>query len=217
MAEAGGATEAQIRRAGRWNAEKMEGCYLTTLPKKAIRALAGFNAGGGGFYLRRDMLMPPAALVNKVFEQAERWEAAFLPKDIEQDIAGQGFLRLLKELRVVLLQDAVVMRDDHFPNHCLWGHPLFACSEFETFSAEVRGEMEHGTDPALASVRSVIPVLTNVVETGFMNLSDRIEHVEISVTTVKDQFLSFLKNGMRLVVASDDHEAPKQPIAASCY
>lgn len=39
LAEAAEASEAQIQRAGRWNGEEMEGCYLTKLPKNAMREL----------------------------------------------------------------------------------------------------------------------------------------------------------------------------------
>ncbi|POM58626.1 LOW QUALITY PROTEIN: Short-chain dehydrogenase [Phytophthora palmivora] len=52
LAETYGATEEQIRRLGRWNAVCMEGCYLTALPKKAMRALAEFPTTGGSYWLR---------------------------------------------------------------------------------------------------------------------------------------------------------------------
>lgn len=42
MAELAGATDSQIRRLGRWNASAMEGCYLSALPREAMRSLAGF-------------------------------------------------------------------------------------------------------------------------------------------------------------------------------
>ncbi|KAL3690979.1 hypothetical protein R1sor_004630 [Riccia sorocarpa] len=43
MAELGGASESQIRRLGRWNNQAMENCYLTSLPREALRTLAGFS------------------------------------------------------------------------------------------------------------------------------------------------------------------------------
>lgn len=52
-AEAAGASEAQIRRQGRWNTDKMTGCYLTTLPRKAMRCLSGFDVRGGGFWIQQ--------------------------------------------------------------------------------------------------------------------------------------------------------------------
>ena len=41
MAELKGVSEAQIRRAGRWNQEQMVGCYLISLPRKFMRVIAG--------------------------------------------------------------------------------------------------------------------------------------------------------------------------------
>jgi hypothetical protein len=43
MADLGGASESQIRRLGRWNNQAMEKCYLTSLPREAMRTLAGFE------------------------------------------------------------------------------------------------------------------------------------------------------------------------------
>lgn len=40
------------------------------------------------------------------------------------DLAAQGFLRLLQQLRVMLLQDSVIMRRK-FPAHPLWSDPVF--------------------------------------------------------------------------------------------
>ena len=53
MAELGGASEAQIRRLGRWNNQAMENCYLTCLPREAMRTLAGFSPHAGDFFLKR--------------------------------------------------------------------------------------------------------------------------------------------------------------------
>jgi len=43
MAERAGASESHLRRLGRWNVGAMEGCYLTALPRDAMRSLAGFS------------------------------------------------------------------------------------------------------------------------------------------------------------------------------
>ncbi|KAF4146555.1 putative centromere DNA-binding protein complex CBF3 subunit domain-containing protein, partial [Phytophthora infestans] len=58
IAEANGAFEASIRRGRRWNNEKMEGCYLTTLPRVVVRGLAGFNANGEFFLPRAESSIP---------------------------------------------------------------------------------------------------------------------------------------------------------------
>ncbi|KAF4129763.1 putative centromere DNA-binding protein complex CBF3 subunit domain-containing protein, partial [Phytophthora infestans] len=53
IAKANGASEARIRRGGRWSNEKIKGCFMTTLPREVDRALAGFIANGGEFFLPR--------------------------------------------------------------------------------------------------------------------------------------------------------------------
>ncbi|OWY97418.1 hypothetical protein PHMEG_00032054 [Phytophthora megakarya] len=51
MADLGGASESQIRRLGRWNNnQSMEKCYLTSLPREAMRTLAGFEPNRGSFF-----------------------------------------------------------------------------------------------------------------------------------------------------------------------
>lgn len=41
-AELNGVNEGQIRRAGRWNHNALTNCYLTHLPRKFMRSMAGF-------------------------------------------------------------------------------------------------------------------------------------------------------------------------------
>jgi hypothetical protein len=65
MADLQGASKESIRRAGRWNTEAMESCYLTTLPIETIRAHAGFNPKGADFFLPG--VQAPEALKKKVF------------------------------------------------------------------------------------------------------------------------------------------------------
>jgi hypothetical protein len=40
------------------------------------------------------------------------------------DLAAQGFLRLLRQFRIVLLQNSVIMRQE-FPDHPLWTDSVF--------------------------------------------------------------------------------------------
>ncbi|ETK91048.1 hypothetical protein F441_23107 [Phytophthora nicotianae CJ01A1] len=67
MAELAGASESQIRRLGRWNAGAMEDCYLTALPREAMRSLAGFSSDRHSFFLERAALTPPDSLQRRVF------------------------------------------------------------------------------------------------------------------------------------------------------
>ena len=104
MADIGGANEANIMRAGRWGSNtSMDSCYLTTLPRAVIRVLAGYPVEGRCFWLARGVLDPPQSLQVQVFPLVEEGLAE-IEEDGNQDLAGMGFLKLLKELRVVLLK-----------------------------------------------------------------------------------------------------------------
>ncbi|SAM00745.1 hypothetical protein [Absidia glauca] len=57
----------QIRRQGRWNNTTMNGAYLTNLPRKLVRSLAGFPTYGRSFHLACAALHPPTSLCKKLF------------------------------------------------------------------------------------------------------------------------------------------------------
>ncbi|POM71737.1 Hypothetical protein PHPALM_11653 [Phytophthora palmivora] len=108
MAELAGATDSQIRRLGRWNASAMEGCYLTALPREAMRSLAGFPPDRRTFCLDRASLSLPENLQREIF--VENYMSAYMQQSAPH-IATGGFLNLLLYLRTVILQDAVLLRD----------------------------------------------------------------------------------------------------------
>jgi hypothetical protein len=58
IAELKGIKEEQIRLAGRWNQEQMIGCYLNSLPREFIRAMAGHPSQAGCFEIRRAGVTP---------------------------------------------------------------------------------------------------------------------------------------------------------------
>jgi hypothetical protein len=73
MAEFLGADDNQIRRQGRWNNQAMENCYLTTIPREAVRGLAGFDPKRPSFSLARSSLMPSDRLLSMVFPWIDDW------------------------------------------------------------------------------------------------------------------------------------------------
>jgi hypothetical protein len=92
MAEVAGATEAQIRRLGRWNNNTMEGCYLTALPREAMRGLAGFSPGSSSFFLSRATMQPSDILQKRVFPEVDHWlEAQETGVGCEPNIAAGEF------------------------------------------------------------------------------------------------------------------------------
>jgi hypothetical protein len=106
--------------------------------------MAGFSPSiQGNFYLPRAKTLPPPALEQAVWPFVDEWLAWFdasanggadddghvkNEKSEDEadrlDLAAQGFLRLLKQLRIILLQDSVIMRRE-FPTHLIWTDPVF--------------------------------------------------------------------------------------------
>lgn len=76
MADLGGASEADINRAGRWDSSAMTKYYLTTLPRMTMRVLAGFAPNPGTFWLARDVA-PPEDLEKRIFSDVEIWYVLF--------------------------------------------------------------------------------------------------------------------------------------------
>jgi hypothetical protein len=70
--------EGQIRRAGRWNSDALTNCYLTHLPRKFMRSMAGFSPSTqGNFYLPRAKTLPPQPLDQAVWPFVDEWLAWF--------------------------------------------------------------------------------------------------------------------------------------------
>ncbi|SAM02175.1 hypothetical protein [Absidia glauca] len=57
----------QIRRRGRWNNTTINGAYLTNIPRKLVRSMAGFPTWVRFFCLAHAALNPPTSLCKKLF------------------------------------------------------------------------------------------------------------------------------------------------------
>src|SRR5436190_17864316 len=110
----------QIKRAGGWDNSPMAVAYLTRLPVKFLRKVAGFSKDEGGYFVPRAEHQPPMSLRREIWPWIEPWlervkaradgkgwKAGGLQQD---DGAADGFLKLLKLLRDVLLQDLAVLQ-----------------------------------------------------------------------------------------------------------
>src|SRR2546429_7538194 len=92
----------------------MTGVYLSYLPRGFIRAIAGFPQEGKAYFLPRAQEMPEEALCTQIWPETDVWlqcMEAYHPdrtdnEVVRLDLAGSGFLRLLRTLRVILLQDS---------------------------------------------------------------------------------------------------------------
>jgi hypothetical protein len=184
MADLAGASEAQIRRLGRWNNEVTEKCYLTSLPREAMRTLAGFEPAKGSYFLARAHADPPLGLQEKVFPQIQGWQTSLNAGECEQTIAAGGFLELLQYLRVVLLQDAVFMID-WMPSHPMWQHPLFCSSEFQQYRQESKRVVSEMDDPSEQQLQKAMPILQAKVDGVHHDLKASILEMNSSLQTIQ--------------------------------
>lgn len=183
-AEDNGTPESQIRRAGHWNNDVMSTTYLSNFPREFVRGQAGFPpVQPGNYYLPRAKVQPPASLLSAVWPWVDAWQAWFhanlhnLSMDDDpalasyvrslnlgasdsvhdkKDLAAQGFLRLLVELRTIFLQDSVLFQRE-FPTHPMWNDQLFVREDYRTFAAQVQRSKEEIETPIELRVRQVLP------------------------------------------------------------
>lgn len=140
IAELHGATTDDIARMGRWDAGSMENCYLTHLPRDAVRVCNGFSRGLGNFWLPRAGVEPRDELQAMIFPEIEGWEARLNdPEDpaFNSSQSAFKFLSLLKKMRKIILQDAVFMMLED-PHNVLFSHPIFKNDMFLAFFVELR-------------------------------------------------------------------------------
>ncbi|KAF1334759.1 Short-chain dehydrogenase, partial [Globisporangium splendens] len=213
LAELHGADENQIRRAGRWNSEKMEGCYLTTLPRKAMRALAGFPTKGGSYWLPRAKITPSEALRSMVYLDLENAESQ-LKNHPTKEIAGGAFVKMLQDLRVVFLQDSVILRR-LYPSLRIWEDKLFSSAEYLAFEAQLIAALPSLEPPENNSFRTVAPQIARKMSDGFDSIHGKLDGMVAQLNELRKS-TSFLQN-KRLVlsIAADDMEAQSTPTTST--
>ena len=83
---------------------------------EAVRVLAGAPLEPKRYYLARGRLEPPEELQTLIFplleNSLEQMNSSIQEAGRDSEIAGKSFMKLLKHLRVVILQDAVFLSDE---------------------------------------------------------------------------------------------------------
>ncbi|RKK35078.1 hypothetical protein BFJ69_g18685, partial [Fusarium oxysporum] len=120
-------------RAGRWNQSVLCQAYFTHLPRQFMRIIAGFSASPGDYFLAHAAHEPPYVLQKQLWPWIEEWEPRFEARarrqgwaegGLDDDLAADGFLKLMRRLRIVLLQDLAVLQP-RYPSL-----PFFAYAPF---------------------------------------------------------------------------------------
>ena len=147
--------------------------YMTGLPFGLMRLLAGFQCDPSTYFLRRDSYEPPALLLQQIWPWIEAWDAHFHTRHSaekvtweqgrldDDDFGGKSFLRLLKHLRRVLLQDLAILQPK-FLKMRLFSHRLFETPEWAEFVATIQAaEAAHIEEPWSVLLSHALPEISN--------------------------------------------------------
>ena len=119
------------------------------LPRQTMRSLAGYASDSNDkVSIARDVPVPDV-LLNAVFPLASS-RLKELENEEDGNLAAVGFLTLLTELRSVLIQDAVLLRQ-RYPQHVVFDHPIFQSNTFNRFAETMLASMAPAATP-LASM-----------------------------------------------------------------
>ncbi|KAE8240360.1 hypothetical protein A4X13_0g7841 [Tilletia indica] len=163
FASAAGCSEDSIRKHGRWCGDRLMERYLTSVAITPVRALGGFSIQGGDHWLARSLREPSSDLSGAIFPWVEEAEATLENKSgSDRDEAGIEFLKLLKFLRRVLLQDAVSLKA-LFPTLPLWQHKPFNTTTFAEFASELQNAINTTPCPLDAQLSSIVPTISHAL------------------------------------------------------
>jgi hypothetical protein len=172
-AETHGTSLAQISQAGRWNQSVLCQAYLTHLPRQFMRVVAGFSGTPGDYFLARAVVDPPTTLQQQLWPWIEEWERRFEARARrlvweqggldEDDLAGDGFIKLLRHLRIVLLQDLAVLQP-RFPSLPFFSYAPFKGHEWEEFARAAQVSATDATEPPSLLLQRALPELCGLIE-----------------------------------------------------
>jgi hypothetical protein len=205
-AELKGISEAQIRRAGRWNQEQMVGCYLNSLPRKFMRTMAGHPAQIGCFEIRRAQISPPDSLLPLIWPDLNKWAGKFGPGPGQaNDLAAAGFTGLLFYLREVVLQDSVLLMR-RFPDCAVWSHPVFQHEDYAPYAGRVTALLEKDERPSqLAILTQALPVLTDYLKIAEARREAQMTELSRALTaeirTAKEQLAGAYQSSLQTFLA----------------
>jgi hypothetical protein len=217
MAELNGASDSDIRRLGRWNSQAMEGCYLTALPRGALRTMAGFAPDGGSYYISRSNCVPSLSLQEQIFPWLSSWSDEI---EYEKTLAVDGFINLLKYFRIVILQDAAILVDN-FPDNQLFKHDIFQCQDFKDFKASLLASIEERGNPSETRIQQAMPDMLNHINTLGQSLGDKLNVLASNIseygTTLKETstFLREVFDGKRPIFLNSNAYPDISPIISS--
>lgn len=171
-----------------------------------MRATAGFDPNlQGSYYLSRASIQPPESLEREVWPWVDKWidwydRALGDEDDDRRDIAGQGFLRLLKQLRTILLQDSVLMMAE-FPSHPMWTDPIFHRNDYKAFAEQLRQSISHDIrEPEDVQIRRTVPAIADQLSQLRSVILGQIEQNKAEILRKLDSFDDFVQGRVSFVL-----------------
>ena len=130
----------------------MLNCYFSNISLDFVWFTTGFHLiQYGNYYLPWVKVQPPALLIWSLWSWVDQWWVWFnqafdnsvftdlyeklefqsmqLSEENWIDLAGQGFLCLLNDLCMILLQDSVILCWE-FSQHSVWQSPIFVQNNY---------------------------------------------------------------------------------------
>jgi hypothetical protein len=142
---------------------------------------------------------PPDVLLSTVFPFVDNTMEAYQHQQpTDQHVSTGGFLMLLKRLRVVLLQDSVLLKK-LYPAHKLWRHELFRSHEYVRFEQELTAAMATQQTPQSRTLEEVVPVLLDHLQAQHKMVTTQIERkteaLDGKVTNLSSMLERIVSNG----------------------
>ena len=128
--------------------------YFTSLSREFMRGMTDFlPEHRGTYFIARDQVEPSKELLELIFKKLDYW----LEQETD-DITTKQFLKLLAYLRVVFLQDSVLLRSQ-YPQHSLWLLSIFKHPLYVSFAVDVAASLNDEGKNMNSQIRTVIPIL----------------------------------------------------------
>ena len=187
--------------------------YLLRLPRQYMRSVAGFGSTTGSYHLKRAVPRPSDGLLRQILPWVDRASQAYANCEIlPADLTGREFLGLLKELRVVFLQDAAILQRLH-PRMSLWSHAVFRDPEWPAFASSVLRCEEVEEEPADVRLQAAVPTIAEAVHCSTNKLSSLstgnkdiiLDTMKANQTSLNDRFTGMEAKFTRLETEVSQH------------
>jgi hypothetical protein len=90
-----------------------------------------------------------------IYIDVEEWEEKIENKEVDVTIAAISFLKFLKSLRVIIIQDFACLMDK-YPSHLLFQHPIFTSNSFLVYKQNLLKAIEETEDPVELALRNAV-------------------------------------------------------------